>query len=73
MGTILPKHAFEAYTQLLQLDKEYSSYQKWASDYFQSEKSYSTARSLQIGTYIEMLLLVTACLDGDINQTEAKA
>ena len=70
---ILPKHAYEAYMKLNIMEREFALFKTQASQYFKLEKSYSTSKTLDIKTYIEMLLTATASLDGDIKDEEIQA
>ena len=73
MDMVLPKHAAEAFLDLQKIDMESADYRSWASRYFANEAGYQEGRDIDISTYVEMLLTVVACLDGEINSTEVKA
>ena len=70
---VLPKHAYEAYMKLNIMESEFASFKTQASQHFKLEKAYSVSKTLDIKTYIEMLLTATASLDGDINSEEINA
>lgn len=70
---ILPKHAFEAYMKLNVMEDDFEEYKSKAEDYFKYEKAYATSKSVDIKTYVEMLLVSVACLDGDITKDEIQA
>ena len=70
---VLPKHAFEAYMKLNAMEDDFEEYKAKADDYFKYEKAYSTSKSVDVKTYVEMLLVSVACLDGDITEDEIQA
>ena len=73
MEMILPRNAYEAFSELIGYEEKVTSYKSWASQYFKDEDGYQKGKMINISTYIEMLLVVTACLDGEINSTEIKS
>ena len=70
---ILPKHAFEAYMQLTVMEEKAHSFRSATEDYFKYEKAYTVSKSVDLKTYIEMLLVSVACLEGDITADEIQA
>lgn len=70
---VLPKHAYEAYMRLNIMERDFASFKALTSQYFKLEKAYSVSKGLDIKTYIEMLLTVTASLDGEINSEKISA
>jgi len=70
---ILPKHAFEAYMKLTVMEEKAHSFRSATEDYFKYEKAYTVSKSVDLKTYIEMLLVSVACLDGDITADEIQA
>ncbi len=73
MEMILPKNAIAALAALEKYEQKVSSYSNWASQYFKNESGYQEGKAVDLYTYVEMLLTVTASLDGEINTTEVKA
>ncbi len=73
MDMVLPKHAAEAFEDLLKINEKTKAHKSWASKYFKNEEGYQEGQSIDVSTYVEMLLSVIACLDGEINATEVKA
>lgn len=61
---ILPKHAFEAYMKLTIMEEKAHTFRSATEDYFKYEKAYTVSKSVDLKTYIEMLLVSVACLDG---------
>lgn len=70
---ILPKHAFEAYMKLTIMEEKAHTFRSATEDYFKYEKAYTVSKSVDLKTYIEMLLVSVACLDGDITEDEIQA
>lgn len=73
MDKVLPKHAYIAYRDLVSIEKEVMQSKGWADEYFKDEKEYGIGKTINISTYLEMLLTVSACMDKEINATEVKA
>lgn len=70
---ILPKNAIAAMAALEKFEQTVTPYNNWAARYFQDESGYQEGRKVDLYTYVEMLLTVTASMDGEINTTEVKA
>lgn len=70
---VLPKNAFEAYMKLNVMEETFEKFKSTADDYFRYEKAYAVSKTVDLKTYIEMLLVSVACLDGDITDDEIQA
>ena len=70
---VLPKNAVAALAALEKIEQTVAPYSSWAAQYFKDESGYQEGKKTDLYTYIEMLLTVTASMDGEINTTEVKA
>ena len=70
---VLPRHAMEAYLNLILLEHDCASFKKQTNQHFKFGKTYSVSKTLDIVTYIEKLLIAVASLDGEINPEEINA